>query len=163
MDKQLMINPEKCVGCKTCELVCSYNREKNFFPVNSAVSVNVFKEALICVPVMCMQCETASCVNICPVGAMYRDDNGVIRCDAEACIGCKLCVNACPLGNAVFSPKARKIIKCELCGGNPLCAKYCPVEAIVFTDSADGLGRKKALAAALKEVYGADSKTAAAV
>lgn len=163
MPRQLLIKPEKCVGCKTCELICSYTREKNFDPVNSAVSVRVFEDAGLCVPVMCMQCEDASCVSICPKKAMRKADDGTVKCDAAKCIGCKLCVNACPLGNVVFSPKARKVIKCETCGGSPGCAKYCPVNAIVYTDDADGLGRKQALAAALKEVFGKESKAASRV
>jgi Fe-S-cluster-containing hydrogenase component 2 len=160
MLKQLMVKPEKCVGCKTCEIICSYNRAKNFDPRNSAVSVQIFGEASICVPVMCMQCEEACCVSICPVEAMHRDDDGLVTCDTNRCIGCKMCVNACPLGNVAFSQQAHRIIKCELCGGRPGCAKYCPVGAIVYTDERDGLGRKQAMAAALKDVYGEDSKAA---
>ena len=163
MSKQLMIKPEKCVGCKTCETVCAYNREKNFDPGNSAVSVQIFKEASICVPVMCMQCEVASCVKICPVGAMQQTEDGTVMCDSARCIGCKLCVNACPMGNVAFNSSTRKILKCELCGGKPDCAKYCPVDAIVYTSEADGLGRKQAMAAALKEVFGADSKAASKI
>ena len=158
MAKQLMIKPENCVGCKTCEVVCSFNHEKNFDPKNSAVSIQVFTEASICVPVMCMQCEEASCISICPVKAMHRSEEGTVLCDKEKCIGCKLCVNACPMGNVAFSSSARKIIKCELCDGKASCAKYCPVDAIVYTDEKDGLGRKRAMAAALKDVFGADSK-----
>jgi Fe-S-cluster-containing hydrogenase component 2 len=153
MFKQLLIKPEKCVGCKTCEIICAYNREKNFNPVNSAVSVHVFPEASICVPLMCMQCETASCVSICPVGAMQKSEDGIVKCNTAKCIGCKMCVNACPLGNVVFGPITRKIIKCELCGGKPDCAKYCPVDAIVFTDEPGGLDRKQVAAAALKGIF----------
>ena len=158
MNKQLMVKPEKCVGCKSCEVVCAYTREKNFEPANSAVSVQIFEEACICVPVMCMQCEDAGCVNICPVKAMKRADDGSIKCDTAKCIGCKMCVSACPMGNVDFNTMTRKIIKCELCGGKPNCVKYCPVDAIVYTDEADGLGRKQAMAAALKNIFGADSK-----
>ena len=156
MSRQLMIKPEKCVGCRTCEIVCAYNREKNFDPVNSAVVVEVFEEASICVPMMCMQCESAVCVSICPVQAMQQTEDGTVHCDTAKCMGCKLCVNACPLGNVTFSSKARKIVKCELCGGEPKCAKYCPVEAILYADEAEGLGRRKALSAAFKEMFRAD-------
>ena len=72
MVNQLMIKPEKCVGCKTCEVICAFNHENNFDPINSAVSVQILPEASVCVPVMCMQCEAPSCVSICPAGAMQR-------------------------------------------------------------------------------------------
>ena len=36
MSKQLMLKPEKCTGCRTCELICSYNRANDFNPRNSA-------------------------------------------------------------------------------------------------------------------------------
>jgi Fe-S-cluster-containing hydrogenase component 2 len=69
MAKQLMLKPEKCTGCRTCEVICSFNRAKNFNPRNAAVSVMIYDEAAISVPVMCLQCEEACCVSVCPVGA----------------------------------------------------------------------------------------------
>ena len=154
MAKQLMIKPEKCTGCRTCEVICSWNRGKNFNPRNSAVSVINCEEAVISVPMMCLQCEEACCVKVCPVKAMYKDENGVVKLDAAKCIVCKMCVNACPLGNVIFSQASRKIVKCDTCGGDPGCAKFCPAGCIVYTDEEDGLDRKKAMAFSLKNVFG---------
>ncbi|MDR0464660.1 MAG: 4Fe-4S dicluster domain-containing protein [Treponema sp.] len=154
MAKQLMIKPEKCIGCRTCEVICSWNKAKNFNPRNSAVSIINYEEVVISVPMMCLQCEEACCVKVCPVGAMYKDENGVVKTDAAKCIVCKMCVNACPLGNVTFSQGNRKIVKCDLCGGDPGCAKYCPAGCIVYTGEEDGLGRKKAAAFSLRNVFG---------
>jgi len=154
MGKQLMLKPEKCTGCRTCELICSYNRAKDFNPRNSAVSVMIYDEAAIAVPVMCLQCGDACCVGVCPVHAMYRAEDGTtIKCDTQKCIVCKMCVNACPLGCASYSRKAG-IVKCELCGGDPMCVKYCPSGALVYSEESDALGRKKAMALVLKDVFG---------
>ena len=156
MAKQLMIKPEKCTACQTCVIICSWNRAKTFNPRNSAVSVINYEEAVISVPMMCLQCEDACCIKACPVQAMYKDAEGTVKCDPAKCIGCKMCVAACPMGNVFFSQASRKIIKCELCDGDPGCAKYCPSGAIVFTDEEDSLGRKRAMALTMKDVYGAE-------
>jgi Fe-S-cluster-containing hydrogenase component 2 len=157
MSKQLMIKPEKCIGCRTCEIIFSYNNGKSFNPKNAAVSVMIYEEAAISVPVMCLQCEEASCVKVCPVGAMYRAEDGTVKSDSAKCIVCKMCVNACPLGNVSFSVAAKKIVKCERCGGDPACAKYCPTGCLVYSDEADALGRRKAIGLALKNVYGEEA------
>jgi Fe-S-cluster-containing hydrogenase component 2 len=154
MSKQLMIKPEKCLGCRSCELICSFNRDKQFNPRNAAVSVLMYEKAMVSVPVMCLQCEEACCVEVCPVGAMHREEDGAVRVDSAKCIVCKMCVNACPLGNVSFSQAARKIVKCDLCGGDPNCAKYCPTGALVFTDEEDGLGRRRSIALAMKGIFG---------
>ena len=154
MKKQLLMKPEKCTGCRSCEIICSFNRGKSFNPKNSAVSVMSYEEAMVSVPVMCLQCEQAACISACPVGAMYRDKDGTVKNNSAKCIVCKLCVGACPLGNVTFSAAEKKIVKCELCGGDPLCAKYCPSGCLVYSDEADLLGRKKAIGLALKNVYG---------
>jgi Fe-S-cluster-containing hydrogenase component 2 len=156
MAKQLMIKPEKCIGCRTCEIICSWNRGKNFNPRNSAVSVIDYEDAVISVPVMCLQCEEACCLKVCPVQAMYRDAEGTIKNDPDKCIGCKMCVNACPLGNVSFNRTSRKIVKCELCDGDPGCAKYCPAACLVYTEEEDGLGRKRSIALSLKNVFGVE-------
>ena len=154
MAKQLMIKPEKCIGCRTCELICSWKRGKSFNPRNSAVSVVDYEEEVISVPMMCLQCEEACCIKVCPVGSLYKDENGTVKNDTAKCIGCKLCVSACPMGNISYSQASKQIIKCELCDGDPGCVKHCPPACLVYTDEDDGVGRKRAISLTLKKVYG---------
>lgn len=154
MAKQLVVKPEKCVGCRTCELVCSFGHFEEFNPRMSAVTLIDYDEEAVSVPVMCLQCDDASCVAVCPVGALTRQDDGFVNYDSDKCIKCKMCMNACPLGNIHFSPIARRMIKCDLCGGDPKCVRYCYADAIVLVDDADLPDRKKLTADKLAEVYG---------
>lgn len=157
MAKQLMIKPEKCLGCRTCELVCSFEHDGVFNPRQANVNVMAYDEAAICIPVMCMQCEDPCCMAVCPVGAITRDELGVTVISQEKCIGCKMCMNACPLGNIGFNPQTRQIHKCDLCGGNPRCAEFCPSGAITFEDPDEGQERRRAVADRFKEVFGEEA------
>ena len=103
MGKQLMIKPEKCIGCRTCELVCSFGHDQAFNPRNANVTVMAYEEAAINIPVMCLQCEDPCCLEVCPVGAISRNEIGAVVMDHAKCIGCKMCMNACPLGNISFN------------------------------------------------------------
>jgi anaerobic carbon-monoxide dehydrogenase iron sulfur subunit len=144
MSKILMISPEKCINCGTCEAVCP----------NSGVELVYFEKADIAVPIMCMQCEDAACMNVCPKGAISRDENGAVLPDPKKCIACKLCISACPFGNISFSYKKKQIEKCNLCGGNPQCAKYCPTGVIHYEDNTVGNKAKKRLVAdKFKEIF----------
>jgi Fe-S-cluster-containing hydrogenase component 2 len=144
MSKLLTISPEKCINCGTCEAVCP----------NAAVNVIHFDEVEISVPVMCLQCEDAACMEVCPVGAIFRDENGAVVTDPEKCVGCKMCISACLLGNISYNAVEQKIVKCNLCGGDPRCAKYCPKYAIEYLD-ADLviINKKKAIAGKFKELF----------
>lgn len=153
MSKQLVIKPEKCVGCRTCELYCSFQHHQQCNPQLAAVTVIAYDEAAIAVPVMCLQCEAASCQKACPVGAISRDEQGAVVMDGNKCIVCKMCLHACPLGNISFSPITRKVFKCDLCGGDPQCAKFCPAGAIQFLEPENDQERKRAVAESLKQVY----------
>jgi len=154
MAKQLIIKPEKCVSCRTCELMCSFGHNGTFNPRQSSVSVIHYEDAMTSVPVMCMQCEEACCLKVCPVGAISRDSNDAVVMDPEKCIVCKMCMSACPLGNISYSPITKKMFKCDLCGGDPKCAKYCPSGAIQYVDPAENLDRKKAVAQSFSDVFG---------
>ena len=153
MSKQLIVNQEKCVSCRTCELMCSFGQTQTFNPRRSAVTVINYEDEATSVPVMCMQCEEACCLKVCPVGAISRDEYGAVVMDPDKCIVCKMCMSACPLGNISFSPIAKRVFKCDLCGGEPKCAKFCPSGAIQFVDPTESLDRKKAVAESLKNVY----------
>jgi Fe-S-cluster-containing hydrogenase component 2 len=144
MSKILMISPKKCKNCGTCESVCP----------NSAVNVIHFEEAVISVPVMCVQCEDAACMKVCPTGAIFRDKNGAVVTDTNKCIGCKVCISSCPMGNIHYSSRQKRIMKCNLCDGTPDCVKYCPTRAIEYVDDTTAnIGKKRAIALKFMELF----------
>jgi carbon-monoxide dehydrogenase iron sulfur subunit len=154
VNRILVITPERCIGCRTCELICSFTKIQEFNPKTSRVCVFSYDEAAISVPMMCMQCEEPSCMVVCPLSAISKTEQGVLI-DEKKCIGCKMCVSACPLGNITFSTVERKIVKCNLCDGKPQCAEFCPSGAISFMETTPGnLNRKKAIAGKFKELFG---------
>lgn len=154
MSKILTISPNKCLNCGSCELICSLNKTGGFNPRESAVNVLFYEKAAVSVPVMCMQCEDAACMKVCPVGAISRDENGAVLSDPKKCIVCKMCVSACPMGNISFSAATRKIVKCDLCGGAPSCAKACLTGAIRYEDATtSNIGKKKVIADKFKDLF----------
>lgn len=51
---------------------------------------------LVSLPMGCMHCEDAPCVEHCPTGASYHAEGGFVLVDQTKCIGCRVCVSACP-------------------------------------------------------------------
>jgi len=146
VQKVLLVWPEKCTGCRVCELACSWEHERVFSPALSRIQVVSWKREGVDVPMVCQQCQTALCMEACTARAIDRDpETGAVLVDARRCIGCHMCVLACPFGGPAIHPETGKIIKCDLCGGSPRCAEMCPVGAIEYV-RADrvGLARKRA-------------------
>jgi carbon-monoxide dehydrogenase iron sulfur subunit len=138
MPKQLRIYPEKCIGCKSCELACSLVNEKEMNPSKARISMVFFREGTYPLPYnfpsTCKQCADAPCMESCPVGALTRTKDGLKRVviDYETCINCGHCVSACPFGAMCFDREKKVPFKCELCDGAPACVSICPSEALVF-------------------------------
>jgi carbon-monoxide dehydrogenase iron sulfur subunit len=159
MAKILYIDPSKCTGCRTCELVCSIKNEGMANPVLSRIRIIADKYQGLRVPMVCEQCQEAICVSVCPTSTLRRDrKSGVVTLDKDRCIGCKACVLACPFGGAAINPLSGQIFKCELCNGEPECAKFCEDKAIMYLEPDVALMNKKRNAlqnyAALFQKYG---------
>jgi len=136
MAKVLVIDYEKCTGCRICEQVCTVQHEGVINPARSRIKVIKWESEGRYVPMSCQQCESAPCQAICPVKAISRDESlNRVMIDYDTCIGCRMCVAICPFGGMAFDPLAQKVIKCDFCDGDPLCAKFCDVDAIQYVDA----------------------------
>ncbi len=155
MAKMLMISPEKCTGCRACEIGCSFKRKRT-----PRVKVIKWEETKFSMPIMCFQCDDAACAKVCPVNAISRsEETGAMLVNNEKCIRCKLCVQACPFGNIEYDTASSSIIKCDLCGGDPQCAKFCRRNAITYCENSEGnLVKRKATAEKFKELIDSGSK-----
>jgi len=141
----ILVNPERCVGCHTCELACAAAHTEagsvlgavlsgeRLQPRNRVLQVDTVK-----LSTQCRQCEDAPCVRVCPTGATYRTET-YTAVDQRLCIGCRLCMMVCPFGairvtNAtVGGREKRAALKCDLCvdrPGGPACVEACPTQAL---------------------------------
>lgn len=134
MNNVLSIDIEKCSGCRMCELVCAFNKEKRIVPHLARITVLQNYAAGLSTPIFCTQCDKAPCIEICPTKALTKDPvTGAVKVNEETCKGCRLCTTVCPVGAISFNSNNKKIYKCDLCDGNPLCAQFCPTGALMYT------------------------------
>lgn len=143
--KVIEIEPEKCTGCKMCEMVCSLKNEGVCGSSYSNIRIVREDENSIDLPVFCMQCDDAPCEKVCPVNAI-RKQGDVLVINQDVCIGCRACSVVCPVGALSYFPgKNSRIVahKCDLCKDEePACVKFCPTDALkVVTE--EKMGRYK--------------------
>jgi len=148
----IVVDFNKCAGCRTCETVCSSANNK--VSVNGRELPGLGNPALsnirvypynpdVDVPVTCLMCEDAPCIAACPVEpdprtkhrAIYREGRlPVLRNDTDRCIGCGSCAEACRkarVGAIIPNRETNKPERmCTLCGGDPQCVKHCPYGAL---------------------------------
>lgn len=130
MPRAVVANHRECTGCRICELVCSVKNEGEHSPRLSRIRVYPFPPGLD-IPVVCVQCDKAPCIEACPLGLLSRDPkSGAVVVQEEQCNGCGLCAKACPAQAIFMDPTRNVAIKCHLCHGEPECVKFCPTEAL---------------------------------
>ncbi|GAV26460.1 4Fe-4S ferredoxin [Carboxydothermus islandicus] len=140
--REILVDLEKCLGCKTCELACAtaHSKEKNFFAAifeepKPVRRIFVEADGSTNFPLTCRHCEDAPCVTACMSGALTKDElTGEVVLNSQRCIGCFMCVMVCPFG--VIVENQRKAAKCDRCAeiGYPQCVLACPTKALSFIE-----------------------------
>ena len=136
----LTLDVARCTNCKACELACSFIKEGVFSPALSRIQVVSVHSQGVNVPIFCIHCEEAPCIEACPLDAIRQDEElSVVQIDATLCSICDLCLEACPIG-AVQIPNDREAaIMCDLCGGAPVCVEHCIYGALRFESRPDSV------------------------
>jgi Fe-S-cluster-containing hydrogenase component 2 len=130
----LIINVNKCTGCRICELICSLRKEGSCSAKGSMVRVLKLEEKGVDLPLLCIHCSDPPCAPVCPTTAINKDVTGAILVDETLCSKCELCLTACPIEAIKLDPETGKLIKCDLCNGEVPCAIFCPTGAISLAE-----------------------------
>jgi Fe-S-cluster-containing hydrogenase component 2 len=135
LKRLVLIDSDMCVGCRTCENICSLTKERYSNPRLSRIKVVKNELEGFDAPTFCRQCVNHPCAEPCAVNAIYRDlDTGLVVIDEEKCDGCKKCLSACPFDALRMHPVKRVAMKCDTCYGDPKCVAWCPTTAIRFIE-----------------------------
>ncbi|NDD28504.1 MAG: 4Fe-4S dicluster domain-containing protein [Proteobacteria bacterium] len=142
-----LIDNRKCIGCHACTVACKQEHDVplgRFRTWVKYIEKGEFPDTRRHFSVMrCNHCERPPCVDICPVTALFKRDNGIVDFDPEVCIGCKSCMQACPYDALFIDPDTGAANKCNFCahridiGREPPCVTVCPEQAIVMGDLDD--------------------------
>lgn len=142
----MVLDLRKCIGCDACVVACKMENEVvrgkwrthvHERDIGEYPKVTKFK-----LPTLCNHCENPPCVEVCPVGATFTNEAGVVLIN-DRCIGCGYCMTACPY-DARFKDGINKVVdKCTYCyhrvevGLMPTCVSTCVSHCRVFGDLND--------------------------
>lgn len=151
MKNCLVIDLDRCSGCDSCVASCKLENEIPLGVYQNRVSAvgptGTFPNVeMYWLPVQCQQCANPACIEVCPTGAAYRDEEtGVVLIKDEDCIGCNTCIGngGCPY-NVRMLNKDNVMVKCTLCfqrhaneNWEPACVHNCCTGARIFGDLDD--------------------------
>jgi len=139
----MVIDLKKCYGCNACVLAC---KQEHFLPPGVFYNHVIMTEKGIfpdvkklMVPTICNHCEDPVCAEVCPTGATYKREDGIVVIEDDKCTGCQYCIMACPynqrnyiesadksyyeqgktprekLGESLYPFKAGTVAKCTFC------------------------------------------------
>jgi formate dehydrogenase iron-sulfur subunit len=153
-----------CIGCKACEVAC---KEWNQLPGNEPSFLEGYDntgtldsqnwryvqfidnvpdetmsagqgKAWLMMSDVCKHCQQASCMEVCPTGAIIRTEFDTVYIQPDVCNGCRDCIAACPYNVIGIDEQKHVAQKCTLCydrlqgGMEPACSKACPTQSIQF-------------------------------
>lgn len=153
--KTVFVHPERCIGCKQCEIACAvaHSDTKNLFlsifetPLSrSRIHAEPGMVLNTAFPNKCRHCNPAPCQAACPTAAISRpvEFPEIVLLNPMKCIACGMCAIVCPFdvitfyasGNAPGRPAVA--IKCDHCierqrvGSTPACVEACKTQALVW-------------------------------
>ena len=128
--------PEICIHCSACETACKiWNGTENGVKLRRFVSgfTGIYPNpAPVSLSVACLHCDEPACAEVCPVGAISKGEDGIVRTDTGLGVGCRACLAACPVDAPQFGADGL-MRKCDLCGaGLPACVSVCPTQALTL-------------------------------
>ena len=138
MEETMFIDPERCIGCRSCVAAC---RECGTHKGYSMIFVDYLDrgETTATMPTICMHCAEPTCALVCPADAITKDEFGIVHtANTARCISCANCVLACPFGVPKKMEETQIMMKCNMCydrtsaGKRPMCATVCPSGALWF-------------------------------
>ena len=147
-------NAKRCTGCKTCMLACKDYRNLDasvsFRQVYEFVGGSWSKDERGCwaqdcfafyVSSACNHCASPACMEVCPTGAMGKNELGLVSVDEHRCIGCGYCALSCPYHAPKVDRTVGHSVKCDGCsqreGSAPVCVEACPLRALEFGPISD--------------------------
>lgn len=154
----MLISLDSCIGCWACTVACkaangldigvNWNRVESIgdpkakpgqdMPAGTYPDVSLYW-----LPMPCMHCQKAPCMNACPASAISRREDGIVMIDQNRCLGCGYCAWMCPYGVPQFNRTTNTMGKCTFCasrvdqGQQPACVEACVYGARVFGDLND--------------------------
>lgn len=139
MNRFILTDPEKCIGCRTCEVACMMSHQSSATPEAFTSRIRVVKGEPSPQP------WAAISVKMRPARMSARRGHspccGSWLVEQARCIGCKSCMVACPFGAMQVRVVGDRVqaLKCDLCmhrEGGPACVEACPTHALRCIDPA---------------------------
>jgi molybdopterin-containing oxidoreductase family iron-sulfur binding subunit len=105
----MVIDLDRCTGCQACVIACKQENNVPFVSPAEAEKrriiawINIIQlreesapSRMRFLPILCQHCDRPPCTPVCPVGATYKNKEGLVAQVYPRCIGCRYCANACP-------------------------------------------------------------------